>query len=325
MVGMNSLLGVTNFLRTVRAGTFAGAAKELGISAVAVSKNVASLERELGIRLLNRSTRALSLTEEGRIFHERCDQPLQAIEEAFKGAKQASETATGLLRVTCLSPVGRGLVIPQIQKFCSLHPHICLDLRLEDRVVDMVSEGFDVGIRVGTIEDPEIIARKISNLAFVVCGSPSYLSLYGVPKSVEDLVKHNCLRLGSTQGGRAAIGKVANGGMNWRLGANRTAVSPPVNGNLIAGDFNALEQAALSGMGLFHAPLPLVAPHFRAGTLRPVLPLALSNQLSLYLHYRSRRNQPARMRIFVEFLLEQLRKHPDLISDPKQLCGPYWA
>ena len=322
---MNSLLGITNFLRTVRAGSFAGAARELGISAVAVSKNVATLERELGIRLLNRSTRALGLTEEGRLFHEQCDKPLQAIETACASAKQASESPTGLLRVTCLSPIGRGLVIPLMHKFCLRNPYITIDLRMEDKVSDMVAEGFDVGIRVGNIEDPEIVARKISNLPFVVCASPNYLSARGVPQTISDLAKHNCLRLGSQNTNNKEMTKASGGGLNWFLGPTRSPVTPSVTGNFISSDFNALEQAALNAMGLFHAPLPLVLPHFKTGLLKPVLPMATSSQLSLYLHYRSRRNQPARMRIFIEYLLENLRNHPDLAEDPISLCAPYWA
>ncbi len=321
---MSSLLGVTHFLRTVRAGSFAGAARELNISAVAVSKNVAALERELGIRLLNRSTRALSLTEEGRVFFERCDKPFQTIEQALTGAKQASDSPTGLLRVSCLSPIGRGMVIPLLQKFCALHPHVQIDLRLDDHVVDMVAEGVDVGIRVGNIDDPAIVARRVSDLPFVICGSPAYFAQHGVPKTINDLSRHNCLRLGNPSAKSAESTKASTAGMNWRLGAKREAVAPPVNGGLIASDFNALEQAALSGIGLFHAPLPLVMPHFRSGLLRPVLPEALSNVLSLYIHYRSRRNQPARMKIFVDYMLEQLREHPDLATKPETLCAPFW-
>jgi DNA-binding transcriptional LysR family regulator len=322
---MSSLLGVTHFLRTVRAGSFASAARELNISAVAVSKSVAALERLLGIRLLNRSTRALSLTEEGRIFFEQCDKPLQAIEQALTGAKQASESPTGLLRVSCVSPVGRGLVIPLLRQFCLLNPNVQIELQLDDRVVDMVAEQFDVGIRVGRIDDPAIVARKVSDLAFVVCASPAYLGQHGAPQTIGDLARHNCLRLGGAGRQGSAGAKVSSTGINWRLGPQRAMVTPPVDGNLIASDFNALEQAALSGIGLFHAPLPLVAPHFRAGLLRPVLPCALSTALSLYVHYRSRHNQPARMRAFVEYMLVHLRAHPDLATKPETLCAPFWA
>jgi DNA-binding transcriptional LysR family regulator len=318
---MSSLLGITNFVRTVRAGSFAGAARELGISAVAVSKNVAALERSLGVRLLNRSTRALSLTEEGRAFHERCAEPLRALEDATASAKSSSEASGGLVRVTSLTPFGRGYIIPMLQKFLRLYPQIEVDLQLDDSVVDMVTGGFDIGIRAGRIESPAVIAREICNLNFVICASPSYLSQHGVPQKIEDLARHNCLRM-TTQ---TTSVNAKNQAINWRLGTSREAANPPVHGTLIANDFNSLEHAALSGIGLFNAPLPLVMPHFRSGLLRPVLPQCQSSGLSIYLYYRSRRNQPARIRVFVDFLLEALRAHPDLVSDPVQLCAPYWA
>jgi DNA-binding transcriptional LysR family regulator len=318
---MSSLLGITNFVRTVRAGSFAGAARELGISAVAVSKNVAALEHSLGVRLLNRSTRALSLTEEGRTFHERCAEPLRALEDATASAKSSSEASGGLVSVTSLTPFGRGYIIPLLQKFSRLYPQIEIDLQLDDSVVDMVADGFDIGIRAGRIESPTVIAREICDLNFVICAAPSYLSQHGVPQKIDDLSRHNCLRMAT----RAKSVNVENRAINWRFGPSREAANPPVHGTLIANDFNGLEQAALSGIGLFNAPLPLVMPHFRSGLLRPVLPQCRSSGLSIYLYYRSRRNQPARVRVFVDFLLEALRAHPDLVIGPIQLCAPYWA
>jgi DNA-binding transcriptional LysR family regulator len=318
---MSSLLGITHFVRTVQAGSFAGAARELGVSAVAVSKNVASLERALGVRLLNRSTRALSMTEEGHALHERCAEPLRALIEASASIRSSAEAPGGLIRVTSLTPFGRGYVIPLLAKFGRLYPHIEIDLRLDDNVVDMVADGFDIGIRAGRIESPAVIAREICDLHFVVCGAPSYFSQYGVPKHPEDLTRHNCLRL--------AIGKTTEKldprALNWRVGILRDALNPPAYGTLIANDFNSLEQAALSGVGLFNAPLPLVMPHFRSGLLRPILPQCRSSGLSIYLYYRSRRNQPERVRAFVEFLLGSLRSEPDLVNDPSVLCAPYWA
>jgi DNA-binding transcriptional LysR family regulator len=317
---MSSLLGITNFVRTVSAGSFAGAARELGISAVAVSKNVSSLERALGVRLLNRSTRSLSLTDEGRAFHERCATPLQALEDATALAKSSAEFSGGQVRVTSLTPFGRGFVIPLLPQFQRLFPLIEIDLRLDDAVVDMVTGGYDVGIRAGRIESPAIIAREICDLHFVVCASPSYLKLHGTPKVKEDLARHNCLRLALSPVAGARTAQA----INWRIGPNREWLNPPARGTLIANDFNSLEQAALSGLGLFNAPLPLVMPHFRSGALRPVLPQCQSSGLSIYLHYPSRKNQPKRVRVFVAYVLESLRVHPDLQSDPKQLCAPFW-
>ena len=321
MCPMSSLLGITHFVRTVKAGSFAGAAREFNISAVAVSKNVASLERALGVRLLNRSTRALSLTEEGRAFHERCAEPLQALEEATASAKSSGQSPSGLIRVTSLSPFGRGYVIPLLPKLARLYPQIEIDLRLNDSVVDMAAEGFDIGIRAGLIKSPNVIAREICNLHFVVCGAPSYFAQRGAPKEVADLARHNCLRLAIGPGSSKADDAM----LNWRVGPSREWLDPTARGSLIANDFNSLELAAINGVGLFNAPLPLVMPHFRSGLLRPVLPQCRSSGLSIYLYYRSRRNQPKRVQVFVDFLLEHLRAIPDLVDDPNLLCAPFWA
>ncbi len=317
---MSSLLGITNFVRTVSAGSFAGAARELGISAVAVSKNVASLERALGVRLLNRSTRALSLTDEGRAFHERCAEPLRALEDATASAKNSADAPGGVVRVTSLSPFGRGSVIPLLPKFARLYPNIEVDLRLDDAVVDLVADNFDIGIRAGRQQSPAVIAREICELHFVLCAAPSYFATQGIPKRIEDLAQHNCLRMAS----RAVTNDSDRSTINWRLGPQRIALDPPARGTLIANDFNSLEHAAICGVGIFNAPLPLVMPHFRSGALRPVLPQCRSSGISLYLYYRSRRNQPARVRVFVDFLLESLRAQPDLVGDPVALCAPFW-
>lgn len=318
---MTSLQGITNFIKTVRAGSFAGAARELGISAVAVSKNVAALEKSLGVRLLNRSTRALSLTDEGRAYHERCAEPLQALEDASAFAKSSTNSLSGLLRVTSMTPFGRGYVIPMVQKFCRLYPQIQIELLLDDNVSDMISDGFDVGVRAGLQQPPEAIARKICDLSFVVCAAPDYFSQYGIPKKLEDLATHQCLHLARKT---TAVARGTDQ-LTWRLGSASSGRSVPTRGSLIANDFNALEQAALNGMGLFNAPLPLVMPHFRSGALKPVLPMGMSTGLSIYLHYRSRRNQPARVKVFIDYMLDGLRKQPDLAGDATSLCAPYWC
>ena len=321
---MASLTGITNFVRTTKAGSFAAAARELGISAVAVSKNVSALEQTLGVRLFNRSTRALSLTEEGRAFYERCAEPLRALEDATNSAKSSAAQASGVLRVTCLTPFGRGYVVPMVARFCRLYPNIELDLRLDDRVNDLVADGLDVGVRAGKIDRPNIIAREICALNFVICAAPGYFSQFGVPKRIDDLAAHNCLRMTGSNATTVAT-NASSRAQNWRLGAARTALEPPARGSFSSNDFGGLEQAALNGIGLFNAPLPLVISHFRSGALRPVLPQCMSSGLSIFVHYRSRRNQPVRVRLFVDFLLQGLRAHPDLSANPNALCAPFWA
>jgi DNA-binding transcriptional LysR family regulator len=315
MAGVESISGVVGFVRTVAAGSFAGAAKQLGVSPVAVSKNVQRLERRLGVRLLQRSTRKLSLTEEGRLFYERCTGPLRELESAQSAIKDKGRAPAGRLRVTSVSPFGRTYVLPLLPAFSHQYPEIEVELHLDDAVSDMIAEGYDVGIRAGEMKDSTMIVREIAPLHFVVCGAPSYLEKHGTPSKPADLTAHNCVRLkGRTTPARPA---------NWLLGPNNAPASPPVGGNFFANDLTTLVMAAVHGHGLVLAPLPLVLPLFRSGALVPLLPDCISKPVHLFMHYPNRKHLPMRVRSFVNFMLERFRKNPDLISDPQSLVGPY--
>jgi DNA-binding transcriptional LysR family regulator len=311
---MEGIRGVIGFVQTVAAGSFAGAAKKLGVTPVAVSKNVQRLERQLGVRLLQRSTRKLSLTEEGRVFYERCTGPLQELEYAQSLVRETGRSPAGVVRVTSLSPFGRNYVLPLLPPFSRLYPDVQIELHLEDAVSDMIGERYDVGIRAGEMRDGSMVVRNIAPLPFVVCGSPAYLAERGVPRTPADLAGHNCLRL---------YGRSARRALNWQLGPERTPVSPPVSGNLIASDMTTLATAAAHGHGLTLAPLPLVLPLLRAGALTPVLPQYVTQGVHVFIHYPNRRNLAARVRTLVDFLLERLRSNPDLVSDPQTLLAPF--
>jgi DNA-binding transcriptional LysR family regulator len=304
---------VIGFVRTVAAGSFAGAAKELGISPVAVSKNVQRLERQLGVRLLQRSTRKLSLTQEGRLFYERCTGPLKELESAQSAVKDTGRSPAGTLRVTSISPFGRSYVLPLLPAFSRLYPDIEVELHLDDAISDMIAEGYDVGIRAGEMKDASMVVREIAPLYFVVCGAPAYLRQKGTPQKPADLADHNCLRLRR----RAHVGRAPN----WLLGPKSVAVSPPVRGNFVANDITTLVMAAVHGHGLVFAPLPLVLPLFRSGALVPVLPEWTSKPAHVFIHYPNRKHLPARVRSFVDFMLDNLRKNPDLTSDPQALLA----
>ena len=310
---MKGIRGVVSFVRTVAAGSFAGAAKELRITPVAVSGNVQRLERQLGVRLLQRSTRKLSLTEEGRLYYERCIGPLRELELAESAITEKGRSPSGTLKVTCIPPFGRTYLLPLLPAFSRRYPAIEIDLTLDDAVTDMVAGGFDVGIRAGKARDGSMVMREVAPLNFVVCGSPSYLAERGVPGSVADLSRHNCLRL-HRRGARS---------LNWFLGLENAAVSPPVSGNFVAHDFTTLVAAAVHGQGLALAPLPLVLPLFRTGALTPVLPESVSQPARIFIHYTSRKHLPIRTKVFVDFLLEPLRSNPDLTADPKLLLAPF--
>ncbi|MBI3495887.1 MAG: LysR family transcriptional regulator [Proteobacteria bacterium] len=314
MVGVESIRGVIGFVRTVAAGSFAAAAKELGVSPVAVSKNVQRLERRLGVRLLQRSTRKLSLTEEGRVFYQRCAEPLRELESAQSVVKDKARAPAGRLRVTSISPFGRTYVLPLLPAFSRLYPEIEVELHLDDAISDMIAEGYDIGIRAGQIKDGTMVVREIAPLHFVVCGAPSYLAQRGMPQTPADLARHNCLRLRRS---------APAGALGWRLGPEQAPVSPPIGGNFLANDVTTLVTAAVHGHGLAFAPLPLVLPLFRSGALMPLLTDWISQPAHLFMHYPNRRHLPARVRSFVKFMLERFRQDPDLTSDPRALVAPF--
>jgi DNA-binding transcriptional LysR family regulator len=311
---VKSIRGVVGFVRAVEAGSFAGAAKKLGITPVAVSKNVQRLERELGVRLLQRSTRKLSLTQEGRAYYERCTGPLRELENAETAITEKGKSPTGALRVTCLSPFGRAYVLPLVPRFSRLYPGIELELHLDDSVSDMIAGGYDVGIRAGEARDGTMVMREVAPLHFVVCGAPSYLAERGMPLSAADLSKHNCLRL---------RGRGSSQSAPWRLGNGQLSESPSISGNFLANDIPALVTAAVHGQGLVFAPLPFVLPLIRTGALRPVLPECVSQPVRIFIHYVSRKHLAARVKAFVNFMLEHLRGNPDLTSDPQRLLAPF--
>jgi DNA-binding transcriptional LysR family regulator len=310
---VKSIRGVIGFVRAVEAGSFAGAARKLGITPVAVSKNVQRLERQLGVRLLQRSTRKLSLTQEGRAYYERCCGPLRELENAQSAITEKAKSPTGALKVTCLSPFARVYVLPLIPGFSRRYPGIELELHLDDAVTDMIAGGFDVGIRAGEARDGTMVMREIAPLHFVVCGAPSYLAERGLPLSAADLSRHNCLRLRGRD----------TQPVPWRLGPGHPPEVVPISGNFLANDIAALVAAAVHGQGLVFAPLPFVLPLFRTGALRPVLPESASQGARIFIHYVSRKQLAARVKSFVNFMLEHLRGHPDLTSDPQSLLAPF--
>jgi DNA-binding transcriptional LysR family regulator len=310
---VKNIRGVVSFMRTVEAGSFAGAAKRLGITSVAVSKNVQRLERQLEVRLLQRSTRKLSLTQEGRAYFERCSGPLRDLENAQSAVAERGKSPSGILRVTCLSPFGRVYVLPLIPGFSRRYPGIELELHFDDAVTDMIAGGYDVGIRAGKPRDGTMVMREVAPLHFVVCGAPSYLAERGTPLSVADLSAHNCLRLRG-RGAQSAP---------WRLGSAGRSESRAVTGNFLANDIPALVTAAVCGQGLVFAPLPFVLPLFRTGALRPVLPESTSQPGHIFIHYTSRKYLAARVKAFVNYMLEHLRGHPDLSADPQTLLAPF--
>ena len=190
---MDKFQAITAFARVVEAGSFAGAATRLGVSVSSVSRLVADLETHLGSRLLNRTTRRISLTEAGRVFHERSVQLLADLEEAEASASEGAAVPRGTLRLSGPVTFGTEHIAPAVAEFMRRYPTVKLELELSDRIVDLVDEGFDAAVRIGAVRGQNLVARRVGTSRLLCCASPAYLATHGEPRTPEDLAKHACL------------------------------------------------------------------------------------------------------------------------------------
>lgn len=303
---MQSLRGMVSFVQTAREGSFAAAATALGISAVAVSRNVQRLEQQLGVRLFARTTRRLSLTAEGAELLARCEQPLQQLEGAFQASRDATAVPSGCVRITAVSAFARGYLVPLLGDFHTLYPQVQLDIELSEQVNDLVAERYDVGFRVGPLRDAQAVARPLGPVQLAVCAAPRFLAAHGVPASAADLTRLPGL----------ALTLPATGGtLPWWLQTPEGLVERPITGPLRCNDFAALTEACCAGIGLAQLPLVQALPALRAGRLRIVLPGSSPAGLQLFMLYPNRQ-LPARVRVLIEFVSQRIRGHPDLAVDP---------
>ncbi len=284
----------------VEAGSFAAAAERLELSRALVSKHMAHLEKHLGTRLLNRTTRRLSLTESGSTYFERCQQILKDIEEAELAATHLTSVPRGTLRVTIPLVFGVLHIAPLIADYLSIYPEAKLDFTLDDRNIDLVNEGYDLAIRIGNLAETGLIARKFAKDAVVVCGSPEYFRRHGVPRVPEDLMNHSCLGYSYDDSGN-----------EWRFRGPDGEHIVQVKGNLRANNGDLLRVAALGGAGIVLQPRFLVGADLRAGRLQSVLAEYKSRELGIYAVYPSRKYLSAKVRSFIDFLAERFGPNPD--------------
>lgn len=308
---MESLRGMVSFVQTARCGSFARAADVLGVSAVAVSRNVARLEAQLNVRLFARTTRRLSLTAEGDALLAQCEAPLAALDTAFSHARGGAETATGTVRVTAVSPYVHGYLAPSLGAFHNRFPQVALEIECSEQVSDMVAGRFDVGIRVGPLEDAGFVARPIGPLALALCASPQFLARRGLPTDIAELAGRHGLALKPTGGAQTTP---------WWLQDEKNIVQLPVGGPLICNDFATLAAASAAGVGVAQLPLVAALPLLRTGALQVLHPHRSPRHLQLFLHYLDRQ-LPARVRVFVDFVLETARNHPDLALTPDRFAA----
>lgn len=299
---MDSLTDIVVFVRVVDDGSFTRAAERLKLSRSVVSKYVTRLEGRLGARLLNRTTRRLSLTEAGRIFYERSRRGLQDIEEAEAEVSRLQEKPRGVLRIN--SPMSFGIlhIAPALPEFLAQHPEVSVEMNLDDRVVDVIEEGFDVSIRIMELPDSSLIARRLAPCRHVIVAAPSYLEKHGTPRTPEDLRDHNIISY-----------SYQASAYDWHfISPDNKQVSVPVSGSMQANNSLALREALLRGVGITRTPTFVVGKDVQDGHLLSILGNYRTLEVSIYLVYPQRHHLSPKVRAFVDFMA-------DRISEP-----PYW-
>lgn len=283
------------FVSVVDAGSFAGAAARLDVSRAMASKQVAGLEDHLGTRLLNRTTRRLSLTEAGTDFYQRSVQILADVEEAEQAAGNMAAEPRGVLKLSMPLAYGLHRFGPIVSAYSTRYTHVRLDLSLSDRKVDLVEEGYDLAIRIGKLPESGLIARKLGEVQSIVVGAPDYLKRHGTPATPDELARHACLGY-----------SLASTVDEWRLQGPGGVVAVHCAGPVKADNGDMLRLVALSGAGLIFQPRFIVEEDVRAGRLVRVLPEFASEELGVYALYPSRRHLSAKVRTFVDFLAAEL-------------------
>jgi len=287
------------FTSVVEAESFAGAADKLDLSRGMATRYVAQLEAHLGVRLLNRTTRRLSLTEAGSDYYQRATQVLAMIEEAETSAAQNASVPRGTLRVTSSVIFGARHLGAAISAYVRRHPQVQVELSLNERVVDLVDEGFDLAVRVGVRVDPGLIARRITPVRAFACASPAYLKTHGTPQEPEELAAHNCL---------VYAHPIHHGGWHFKREGEERIV--PVSGNLRGNNGDSLVSAAIDGLGVIFEPTFLVYEALREKTLVRILPDWQSEELWVFAVYPNRKFLAPKVRSFIDFLIERFGPEP---------------
>ncbi|WP_296268325.1 LysR family transcriptional regulator [Pseudomonas sp. UBA6562] len=297
---MQSLNGILAFVRTAELLSFVKAGRAIGISASAVGKNVARLEASLNVRLFQRHTRKVSLTDEGQLFYERCRPILDDLEDAQAMLSHVAQTPRGRLRIS-LPTIGYRLVMPLMAEFRDTYPEIELDMDFSDHLVDLVDDRFDVLVRSGGLTDSKPMSRQLGPFQFVLCASPAYLARKGWSRTPAELTSHDCLlyRFVTT-------GKV----MPWDLaeGASPRSIVPPAAMTL--NNMEAILMAAQNGLGIAYMPDFLVRESMAAGSLQTLLDGWTTDGGQFWAQWRPSRHLSPKIRVFVDFLSEHLsRRH----------------
>ena len=288
---MDTLTRMRTFVEVVEAGGFSAAARKMGRSKALISKYVRELEDELGARLLNRTTRTLSLTEVGQTYARDATEILQRIDDLQSSVGDAHAAARGRLKVSAPRTFGDGELGRAIMEFVMQEPDISLELHLEDRFVDVVDEGFDVAIRITSLSDSSLIARRLSSFRIVCCASPEVIATYGKPEMPIDLLDMPCV-----------VDWNVNRG-HWPFTVDGERVTIAVKGRVEVNSPNVGRQAALAGLGFLLCPYLVVRDDIDAGRLVPVLESFETSAIAIHAVYPHRRHLSGKVRAFIDYLV----------------------
>ena len=299
---INRLDAMQIFVRVAELSSFTRAAETLGLPKASMSAAVQKLEKMLGVRLLHRTTRRVQMTQDGRAFYERCKDLLADMDELQSMFQQSPQALRGRLRVDMPSSAARDMVMPRLPEFLQEHPHLELELSSTDRKVDLVREGFDCVLRVGSIQDPSVVARQLGHFRMINCASPAYLARHGTPRTLADLANHQLVHYVPVLGARST-------GWEYLDGTVYRSLNMP--GAITVNNVEAYEAACLAGLGLVQVPAKGVSHHIEAGRLVEVLAEHPSEPMPVALLYAHRRNLSQRLKAFMDWMAQILAPYLD--------------
>lgn len=294
---MANISDMAVFANVVASGGLTAAGRQLGMSPAVVSKRLRKLEEQLGARLLHRTTRQVSLTEAGQGYYDRVVEILADIEKAESFVSRRSESVRGVLKISAPTTFGRLHIAPHLHKFMQANTDVTVNLDLSDRFVDIVGEGFDIAIRIGTLDDSTLVAKKLASVRRVLCASPEYLESHPELKQLQQLDDHHC---------------IATHNQNiWKLDGPNGPVDYRVHGDLQTNSSEVVREAVLAGSGIALRSTWDVGPELASGKLKILLSQYTGNKrAAIYALYPTRNFLPAKVRVFIEFLAELYGANP---------------
>ena len=291
---MDRFDAMTVFARVVEAGSLSAAARSIPMSLTSVSRHLAAFEQRLGTQLLRRTTRHLSLTDEGRLVYDRAKTILSELQEMETTLSASRSEPSGRLRVSAPVLIGRLLIAPQLPAFLARHPLVDIDLLLIDRAVNLVEEDIAVAVRVGRLPDSSLVARRLAEIRMVVCAAPSYLARRGRPTTPADLRQHDCLVFSNTLGP-----------IEWRFHSPKGRISVKVRGRMCANNLDALVSAAIGGAGIARVPSWQVSTDMSAGRLEALLTHYERPAAPVHAVFQHSKVSSAKIRAFIDYLVAQ--------------------